>query len=508
MSISRYDEMMSFLPWYYRDSRIMNGIILGDAEEIEAAQGAILHILSQFYVDTADERGIGMWEQELGITPAESASLELRKTQVKARLQRPAIMTPRRIESIVNLFVEGGAAHIVEAEGRYHFSIEIPFGKLKWPREARQALEEAKPAHLGYDICYTLYGGELEDTAQDEVADDAKSDFVTAGLMSFSDDVPYGIPIRAYKHDGTLKRAGTLNRDRMLHRDGSVNRRGFSLDGAPQWGKHLDYIFRSGGRSERNGALQRDGRCSRSGEKPWKIEYVGQMEELSVLVITLARDGAATFEDDLKDFLPRSRIIERDGSGRHGSVNHPVDTDGALTITRARQRNGRIQRDGGDINLHDGSIRRGGMFRRDGGGIKRRVDIISDRLSGVQSITRGKKEAPLYLKYPEIYDTYTGTEERGAGEALLLDGFADDMAQRLLHGGNMQRIGSYTRGADRQSVYESGGIEIIRCKIRDGSIDRAGGWTLKRDSSLRHSGESTHDKGGNRRDTTRHLETL
>lgn len=91
---------------------------------------------------------------------------------------------------------------------------------------------------------------------------------------------------------------------------------------------------------------------------------------------------------------------------------------------------------------------------------------------------------------------------------MLLDGFADDMAQRLLHGGTVQRIGSYTRGADRQTVYESGGIEIIRCKIRDGSIDRTGGWTLKRDGSLRHSGKSTHDEGGNRRDTTRHLETL
>ncbi len=405
MQISRYDEMMSFLPWYYRDSRIMNGIILGDAEEIEAVQGAILHILSQFYVDTADESGIEMWEQELGITPAESASLELRKAQVKARLQRPAIMTPQRIESIVNLFVEGGAAHIVEAEGRYHFSIEIPFGKLKWPREARQALEEAKPAHLGYDICYTLYDGELEDTAQDEVADDARGDFVTVGLMSFADDVPYGIPIRAYKHDGTLKRAGTLNRDGTLHRDASANRRGFALGGAPQWGKHLDYIFRADGRSEHNGTLQRDGRCMRRGEKPWKIEYVGQMEELSVLVITLAKDGVAPLEDDLKDLLPRSRIIGRDGSGRHGRVNHPVDTDGELTITRSRQRNGRIRRDGGDINLHDGSMHRSGMFRRDGGGIKRRVDIISDRLSSAQSIARGKKEAPLYLKYPEIYDT-------------------------------------------------------------------------------------------------------
>ena len=386
-NFTRYDEMMSFLPWYYQDSHIMNGIIRGDAQEIEAVRAAILFILSQFYVDTADRKGIELWEQELGLTPARGASLGLRKAQIKAKLQRPAVMTPKRIESIVNLFVEGGAAKVIEIKGRYHFSIEIPFGALKWQNEVRQALEEAKPAHLGYDICYTLYGG-LEDTERNEVSDDVESDFWTAAYMNLRDDVPYGKPIKAYKHDGTLRRGGALSRNRAFLRNGEVVRNGLSAQKAPKWGERLDYVFRPTSRSERDGTLQHDGRFCRSGEKPWRIEYMAQMEDVSILTITLGKDNKATFEDSLAFAQTRSKILRHDGEGKHGLIQSPLDSDGEITITRTRRRNGRIRRDGGGLNLFNGSMRRDGRFRRDGGGIKRRKEILKDRIDGALGLTQ------------------------------------------------------------------------------------------------------------------------
>lgn len=144
--------MMSFLPWYYQDSKIMTGIMKGDAEEIEAIRADIMRILSYFFVSTAPVDGIKLWEEELGITPAEGAGLELRRAQVQAKLQRPAIMTPKQIESIVNLFTKAGGAKVTEVPGRYHFHIKIPFGDLLWPTEMKEAVEEAKPAHIGFDV--------------------------------------------------------------------------------------------------------------------------------------------------------------------------------------------------------------------------------------------------------------------------------------------------------------------------------------------------------------------
>ena len=136
-NLTRYEEMMSFLPWYYQDSKIMQGIMHGDAEEVEAIRADIEFIFSQFYIDTATESGVVLWEKELGITPISGATLELRKAQIKAKLQRPAIMTPKQIQSIANLFTKSGGAVVTEVPGSYHFHVKIPFGDLLWPAEMK-----------------------------------------------------------------------------------------------------------------------------------------------------------------------------------------------------------------------------------------------------------------------------------------------------------------------------------------------------------------------------------
>ena len=103
MRSERGAEMMNFLPWYYQDSKIMQEILDAQADEITDIRANILYILRQFYVDTADARGISLWENELGISHDPGDKLELRKAQVKAKLHRPPIMTPRQLEKILNL---------------------------------------------------------------------------------------------------------------------------------------------------------------------------------------------------------------------------------------------------------------------------------------------------------------------------------------------------------------------------------------------------------------------
>ena len=151
-NITRFEEMMRFLPWYYQDSEIMNGIMQGDAKEIEALRAGILFVLAQLYVDTATDYGLKLWERELGITPKEGASIELRRAQIKAKLQMATIMTPKQIENIANLFTKEGLAQVSEVPKSYHFHIKVPYTDLKWPKELKEAINKAKPAHLGYDV--------------------------------------------------------------------------------------------------------------------------------------------------------------------------------------------------------------------------------------------------------------------------------------------------------------------------------------------------------------------
>ena len=494
-------DISKYLPEFVRGDPVLGQTLAIESKEHERQRLEIRGLLAQAFIETATW-GLADWERILDLKPDAGDNYEQRRNRILLKLQGRQVSTLDFMARLCARYTVDKAAEIEEHNEENRFRVYLHGGTSDLPG-LREALETYKPAHLGYDICYTLYG----DLFDDEYASDGSdSDFWAVSLFSLNDDVPYGIPIKADKHDGTLTRGGAIRRNAERIRDGTLARCGFDATAAPRWGKHIDYIFRSDGKATRDGTLQHDGRLMRRGEKPWKIEYPAQMEEFSILLITLAGDGAATFEDVLDDYLPRNSIAKRDGNGRHGLTSHPVDSGGALTITRARQRNGRIRRDGGDINLHDGSIRRGGLFCRNGGGTKRRIDVIHDAVSGGRGIRRPKKEAPLRLKYPEL-DDICGAARETASMAASLSSFADSLRQRLTYSGSARRDGSCTRGMTA-TAYESGGIEIIKCRTRSGSINRAGGFHLAHDGSLIRSGKTTHDRGGNTHGISRQYKAL
>lgn len=494
-------NLARYLPQFLQEDEHFKATLAACSTEHEKYRLLLDEITNQFYVETATW-GLGDWERILNLKPDAGDSYEQRRNRILLKLQGRQVSTLDFMARLCARYTVDKAAEIEEHNEENRFRVYLHGGVSDLPG-LREALETYKPAHLAYNICHTLYGDLFDD---EYVSDGSDSDFWAASLFHLDDDVPYGIPIKADKHDGARIRGGTICRKAERIRDGTLARCGFDATAAPRWGEHIDYIFRSDGKATRDGTLQHDGRLMRRGEKPWKIEYPAQMEEFSVLLITLAKDDAATFEDTLDDYLPRNSIAKRDGNGRHGPTAHPVDSDGGLTITRARQRNGRIRRDGGDINLHDGSIRRGGLFCRNGGGTKRRIDVIHDAVSGGRGIKIPRKEAPLRLRYPEL-DDICGAVRETASMAASLGNFADSLQQRLTYSGRARRDGTCMRGMTA-AAYESGGIEIIKCRTRSGSINRAGGFHLAHDGNLIRSGKTTHDRGGNTHGISRQYKAL
>lgn len=397
-------EMMSWLPWYYVDSRIMNEIIHAQSKEIVAVRECILYILAQFYVDTADEFGIGLWEKELGLMPKEGASLELRKAQVKAKLQRPPIMTPLQIQSIINLFVDGKTARVYECPGTYHFRIDIPFGDLIWRAEMLEAVEEAKPAHLGFHIRYTLINHELEDSA--EIGEDIdEAAFLAGAAVRYEDYIPYGGGIDAAKYDGSLQYGGgQIDAGGSRLYDGATPFSGFDPGDAPQFGKELTYHFRYDGRAVFQKEFQYDGAIRYDGFRPYKLEYDDFLDELGIVFIRLGEAGKPSFEDRVDTALNFGGLSQFEGEGQHGENHSPVDANGDISIRRFRRYDGAMDYGGGDINLYDGSMRHDGLFDFAGGGNRLELVNISDRLNGGFSIRRQEKGEPLIYRYPDIED--------------------------------------------------------------------------------------------------------
>lgn len=136
------DRMLTYLPPYYRESRVMNAIISAQGGEIDKYNEALNEILKQFFISTATW-GISIWEEQYGLPTNESMDIQTRRQLVlaKKRSGRNSLLKMLQAVEPTIALVWGGLRlpfTIYSAEDIYNFG---PLVVL---------LERHRPVHLGY----------------------------------------------------------------------------------------------------------------------------------------------------------------------------------------------------------------------------------------------------------------------------------------------------------------------------------------------------------------------
>jgi len=173
------DRMLTYLPPYYRESRVMNAIINAQGGEIDKYTDALNEILKQFFISTATW-GISFWEEQYGLPVNESQDVQTRRQLVlaKKRSGRTSLLKMlQAVEPAITLIWGRLRVPFViySEEDIYNFGPLIVL------------LERHRPAHLGYifhllpDIeasGYTVYANHR---ARDKVNLELKAGTVMTG---------------------------------------------------------------------------------------------------------------------------------------------------------------------------------------------------------------------------------------------------------------------------------------------------------------------------------------
>ncbi|ACV64918.1 hypothetical protein Dtox_4251 [Desulfofarcimen acetoxidans DSM 771] len=136
------DRMLTYLPPYYGESRIMNTIIEAQGIEIDKFNYALNETLNQFFTLTATW-GLTFYEEKYGLPVNESLNLQTRRQLVlaKKRSGRTSLLTMlQAVEPTITL-IRGGLRLpfiVYSEEDIYNFGPLIVL------------LERHRPAHLGY----------------------------------------------------------------------------------------------------------------------------------------------------------------------------------------------------------------------------------------------------------------------------------------------------------------------------------------------------------------------
>jgi len=140
--ITAKDRMMSYLPPYYRESRVMNAVMEARGKEIDRYNDALNEILDQFYISTATW-GLSYYEEKYGLPVNENSNVQTRRQFVlaKKRSGRSSLIKMLQAVEPTITFIGGKLRlpfTIYSDDDIYNFSPLIVL------------LERYKPAHLGY----------------------------------------------------------------------------------------------------------------------------------------------------------------------------------------------------------------------------------------------------------------------------------------------------------------------------------------------------------------------
>ena len=143
-------NVMRYLPRFLAGDMSFKDVQGTLSAEHERYRLFLPEIAKQFFIETATW-GLPSWEDVYQTNPPYDASIDLRRTLVKAKMLGRQPATKRRIELLVNTFTKGGDAYVEEDVAPGSFRLHFP-SVILWQERMEEALEAAVPAHLMYDL--------------------------------------------------------------------------------------------------------------------------------------------------------------------------------------------------------------------------------------------------------------------------------------------------------------------------------------------------------------------
>lgn len=143
-------RLFEMLPGYYAPGHEMQEWQDALDGQIKALWEARREAVAQLFIQTADS-ALSRWEEAFGIPTDVGKDLDYRRRRVMAKMRGVGTTTVEHIRGTAQSFAQGDVK-VWEYPAEYRFAIDFlidpaDFGKME---DFQAAIEEMKPAHLGY----------------------------------------------------------------------------------------------------------------------------------------------------------------------------------------------------------------------------------------------------------------------------------------------------------------------------------------------------------------------
>lgn len=145
--------LLNNLPDHVTNTLGIRDVLLAIDPEIQLVRNDISQLIKELYIKTT-ENFIRRWELDFSLPYDSSLSLQQRRQRVLNKLARKKTLTWKNLELLIRNNIDNPQFYLSNDSANYHFTIIVQTENYK---EMGQAVRQAKPAYITFDIVVTEY---------------------------------------------------------------------------------------------------------------------------------------------------------------------------------------------------------------------------------------------------------------------------------------------------------------------------------------------------------------
>ena len=152
-------NLMDHLPTVLREFEEFKQIMTVEQKQVDELWNMLYGILSEAFVDTAENTGLKRWETILNITPLDTDAIEVRRMRIQARMVEDVPYTWNNLKKMLSSLC-GEDDYTLELKSEeYTLIIKVALTSKKLKDEVVKMAERVVPANLilDIDLMYNTY---------------------------------------------------------------------------------------------------------------------------------------------------------------------------------------------------------------------------------------------------------------------------------------------------------------------------------------------------------------
>lgn len=153
-------NLMDYLPTVLREFEEFKQIMTVEQKQVDELWNMLYGILSEAFVDTAENTGLKRWETILNITPLDTDAIEVRRMRIQARMVEDVPYTWNNLKKMLGGLC-GEDGYTLELKSKeYTLVIKVALTSKKMKEEVAAMCDRVAPANLilNIDLMYNTHG--------------------------------------------------------------------------------------------------------------------------------------------------------------------------------------------------------------------------------------------------------------------------------------------------------------------------------------------------------------